>query len=154
MLLTVKSKNKKENSHVKGRKNKIFLIILSLLFLTAHVYAESTNQANSIFSVGDTQFKILNVYVGKGLNRGGMILAPTGMTDEQACLIIEVEEIAGSIPKIIKGVTNEKNVMFDNKACVSLNNISQCAIAVNKSSHSFTLNFSNGKSINLSSFIK
>ena len=83
-----------------------------------------------------------------------MILAPTGMTDEQACLIIEVEKIAGSIPKIIKGVTDEKNVMFDNKACVSLNNISQCAIAVNKSSHSFTLNFSNGKSINLSSFIK
>lgn len=154
MLLTVKSKNKKESSHVKGRKNKIVFIVLSLLFLTANVYAKSTNQDNSIFSVGDTQFKILNVYLGEGLVSGGMILVPAGMTSEQECLIIEVEDITGSISKVIKGVTDEKNIMFEEKACASLNNITKCTIAVDKMSNSFILNLSNGKSIKLSSFMK
>jgi hypothetical protein len=154
MLLIMKSRNGKESNQVKVRKNKVFWITLFLLFLTMNVYAESAKQTNSVFAVGNTQFKILNVSLGEGLNAGGMILAPVGKTNKQTCLIIEIEEIAGNVSPIIKCVTDEKKVTFDKKACVSSKNNLKCAVAVNKTSHSFTLNFSNGMTINLSSFMK
>lgn len=119
-----------------------------------NVYAKSIEQNNSFFKVGNAQFKILKVSLGKGLNAAGMILTPVGMTNEQTCLIIEIEEISGDIHSMIKWVTDEKEVKFDKKACLSSNKIQKCAVAVNKTSHSFILHFTNGMTVNLSSFMK
>ncbi len=140
------------------RRKRMNMKIVGWIFLffmfTMNAYADSTDQDKSEFSIGNNRFKILKVYLGSGLKSGGMVFTPNGMTDDQTCLILELKEISGNIASMIKLVTDEKKVKFENVACTSKNKILTCMFAVNKSSKSFTLHLSKEKTINLSHFMK